>query len=272
MGNCLLAYPNRIDAATFSGGSWVDRTRLASRSLADVAETIDASTGATQCIIDLGASYTVRLVALLNHNCTSAATIKWDFGSTSGGTQLGTSGTVNVWRTAFDGVTRNFPSAYDSVIGYPYWAPYVLPADVSCRYIQFALTDTGHPLAKLRIGRIFVGAGLVPTWNFDIGAGIQPRDLTEVERAQGGAIYWQKRRRMLTAKIPLSHFDATERSKLMAIMRGAGAHDEIGFVPDISDMADAQEYGCVARLATPPDLPWSMPLKWSTELELEELL
>ncbi len=273
MGNCLLAYPNRITGATLSGGSWASTlNNLKTRALSEVAESSDATTGSTQFIIDMAATYTIRGVALLNHNCSSAATVTWSFGTTSGGAEAGSSGSVNVWRMAFDGVTRNFPGAYDSVIGYPYWAPYVHSADVSCRYIKCAIVDTANPAGKIRIGRVFVGAGLVPAYNMDIGASIQPRDLTEVERAQGGAIYYQQRRRLLEAKIPLSHFDATERGKLMAVMRGAGAHDEVMFVPDVSDMANAQEFGFVGRLAQPAQMPWSMPLRWSTELALEELL
>lgn len=273
MGNCLIAYPNRIDSATgYSGGSWVDRTRLGSRALSDVAETADATTAATQCVVDLGATYTVRGVALLNHNCSSAATITWSFGTTSGGAEAGSSGSVSVWRMSFDGVMRNFPSTYDSVIGYPYWAPYVHSADVSCRYIKFAIVDTGNSFGKIRIGRIFIGAGLVPAYNMDIGASIHARDLTEVERAQGGAIYYQRRRRLLEAKVPLSHFDSAERGKLMAAARGAGVHDEVMFVPDVADMANAQEFGFVGKFQSLPQMPWSMPLRWSTELALEELL
>jgi hypothetical protein len=273
MGNCLIAYPNRIDGATLSGGSWGGTlNNLKTRALSEVAESADVTTASTQAIIDLGATYTIRGVSLLNHNCSSAATITWSFGTSSGGAEAGSSGSVSVWRMAFDGVMRNFPSTYDSVIGYPYWAPYVHSADVSCRYIKFAIVDTGNSFGKIRIGRVFVGAGLVPAYNMDIGASIHARDLTEVERAQGGAIYYQRRRKLLEAKVPLSHFDSTERGKLMAAARGAGVHDEVMFVPDVADMANAQEFGFVGRFQSLPQMPWSMPLRWSTELALEELL
>lgn len=268
----FLGHPNRIDGATLSGGSWTSLNNLKSRDLSEIAESTDASTGSTQVIIDLGASYTFRGVALLNHNCSSAATKTWSFGSSSGGSEVGSSGSVNVWRMAFDGVTRNFPSIYDTVIGYPYWAPYVHSADITCRYIKCAIVDTGNAFGKIRLGRIGIFGGLVPADNFDYGGSVHPVDLTETERTLGGALRYQRRRKPLQAKIPLSYVTATERGKIFAIMRAAGVHEEIMFVSDVGDMADAQEYGFVGHFAQLSELPWSMPLKWSTELLLEELL
>lgn len=272
MGNLFLGYPNRVTGCSFSGGSWVDRTKLATRDLSDVAETADATTAATQVIADMGATYTVRAVALLNHNLSSAATIAWSFGTSSGGTEAGSSGTINVWRMSFDGVMRNMPAQYSSVIGYPFWAPYVHSADMSCRYIKFAVTDTGNSLGKCRFGRLAIFGGVVPTYNMAIGASIDWNDLTQPERAGGGGLLYQQRRRFKTADIPLNNFDSTHRGKLMEMRRGAGVHDEVMFVPDAADMANAQEYGFVGRIAGGQKMPWSMPLAWSTVLSLEELL
>lgn len=272
MGNMFLGYPNRVTGCSFSGGSWVDRAKLATRDLSDVAETVGATTGATQVIADMGATYTIRAVALLNHNLTSAATIAWSFGTSSGGTEAGSSGTINVWRMSFDSVMRNFPSAYSSVIGYPFWVPYVHSADMSCRYVKFAVDDTANPAGVCRFGRLAIFGGYVPAYNMDIGASIDTVDLTEPERSGGGSILWQARRKYRTAEIPLSYFSSTERGKLFETRRAAGVHDEVMFVPDISDMANAQEFGFVGRFTGAQKMPWSMPLAWSTTLGLEELL
>lgn len=273
MGNMFLGFPNRIDAATLSGGSWGSTlNNLKTRSLSDVAESADATTGSTQVIVDMGATYIVRGVATLNDNVSSAGTYAWSFGSSSGAADMGSSGTINRWRMSFDGVMRNFPGQYSSVIGYPFWAPYVHSADVSCRYIKLAIVDTGNSLGKIRLGRIAIFGGHVPAYNMDIGASIDTVDLTEPERSGGGAILWQARRKYRTAEIPLSHFDATERGKLFEARRAAGVHEEVMFVPDVSDMPNAQEFGFVGRFKGGQQMPWSMPLKWSTTLSLEELL
>lgn len=273
MANLFLGYPNRIDSATMSGGSWGGTlNNIKTRALDNVAESADATTGSTQAIADLGATYTIRGVALLGINLSSAATVAWSFGTSSGGTEAGSSGTVNAWRMAFDGVMRNMPGQYSSVIGYPFWAPYVHSADMSCRYIKFAITDTGNSLGKIRIGRLAIFGGVVPTYNMAIGASIDWSDLTQPERAGGGGLLYQQRRRFKTADIPLNNFDSTHRGKLMEMRRGAGVHDEVMFVPDVADMANAQEYGFVGRIAGGQKMPWSMPLAWSTALSLEELL
>lgn len=273
MGNMYLGYPNRINGATLSGGSWGSTlNNLKTRSLSDVAESADATTGSTQLIIDLGATYAVRGVATLNDNVSSVGTFAWSFGTSSGGAEAGSSGTINRWRMSFDGVMRNFPSQYSSVIGYPFWAPYVHSADVSCRYIKLAINDTGNSFGKVRIGRIMICAGLVPEFNMDIGSSIDVVDLTEPERSGGGAILYQEKRKYRVAELQLSHFSATERGKLFEARRAAGVHDEVMFVGDVDDMANAQEFGFVGRFLGNQKMPWSMPLKFSTTISLEELL
>jgi DNA polymerase I-like protein with 3'-5' exonuclease and polymerase domains len=42
---------------------------------------------------------------------------------------------------SFDSVMRSMPGTYSSVIGYPYWFPYVHGSAVSCRYIKLAMVE-----------------------------------------------------------------------------------------------------------------------------------
>lgn len=272
----FLGYPNRAHGATITGGSWnasYPVTNLATRALDVVARSTNDDATSTKFIIDMGATYTVQAFALRSHNLSSAATIKLDFGTSSGGTEGGTSGTVNAWQMSFDSVMRNFPSGtYDSIIGYPFDAIYVHSAAMAVRYVECEITDTSNPLNYVQAGRVCVFGGLVPAYNFEVGASIDWVDLTEPERTLGGSIVYQQRRRYRVAEIPLTNFSATERGKLMAARLGAGVHDELLFVPDSTDMANAQEYGFVARFVGGQKMPWSMPTRYSTTLVLEEIL
>ena len=273
MGNCLIAYPNRINGATLSGGSWgATLDNLKTRALDEIAESTDATAASTQFIIDLGATYTIRLVGLIGDNVSSAGTMTWSFGTTSGGAEAGTSGSINRWAMSFDGVMRNFPSVYSTVVGYPYWSPYVHSADVSCRYIKCSIVDTANTYGKIRIPRVFVGAGLVPARNMTLDATIHPEDPTPVERARGGRIFYRQQRVYRVAEVPLADFTSTERGKLFAAQLGAGVTDEVGFVPDVSDRAGAQEFGFVGRFQQFNPMPWSIPNRWRTTISLEELL
>ena len=274
MGAMFLGYPNRAHGATITGGSWSGSypvTNLATRPLDAVARSTDDASASTKFIVDMGATYSVQGFVLRSHNLTSAATIKLDFGTSSGGTEGGTSGTVNAWQASFDSVMRNFPSGtYDSVIGYPFDVIYIHSAAMSVRYVECEIVDTSNPLNYVQAGRVGVFGGL--TAYMSMGATIDWNDLTEVERSLGGSILWQQKRRYRTAEIPLANIDATTRGKLMDTRRGAGVHDEVLFVPDIASMSNAQEYGFVGRFAGGQKTPWTLPDRFSTTLALEELL
>lgn len=79
MANILLAYPNRIDAATLSGGSWSEtlpQSNLQDRLLRKVARTADAKINSTLVQMDLGAEYAIGCVAAAAHNLSSAARVR----------------------------------------------------------------------------------------------------------------------------------------------------------------------------------------------------
>lgn len=106
----------------------------------------------------------------------------------------------------------------------------------------------------------------------DIGATFDWADLSTVERTLGGRILYQQRRRYRVAEIPLSHIDETARGQIIEARRGAGVHGEVLIVPDSLDPAAQQEFGFVGRWRDMGQMPWSMPLRFSTTLSLEELL
>lgn len=78
MSNVLLAYSNRADAATLapSGNfsSFNLATNMQAQALAQQARTADATMAKTRWRADLGATRSLRCVALANHNITSAGT------------------------------------------------------------------------------------------------------------------------------------------------------------------------------------------------------
>jgi len=117
--NILLAYNNRAVNATLTGGGWdsdYPLNNLKTRALKQVARTNVAAIANTQFRFDLAANYTLRALALVNHNLTTgalwrarttAATLDMDFTgptsmkpvtlTTSGGangTRVGIYGTI----------------------------------------------------------------------------------------------------------------------------------------------------------------------------------
>lgn len=71
MSNITLAWQNRTDEGTLSGGSWLATlplTNLQNRQVQKVARSSAATTASTQFQIDLGQSRTIGVIALVVHN------------------------------------------------------------------------------------------------------------------------------------------------------------------------------------------------------------
>jgi hypothetical protein len=75
----MIGYPNRIDAAALSSGSWAATLPLANlqnRVLGKVARSTDATVTSTKFDIDLSAPKNIRVLALVNHNLSLLATVR----------------------------------------------------------------------------------------------------------------------------------------------------------------------------------------------------
>ena len=100
MANITIGYPNRIDAATLSGGSWettLPRSNIQDRRLSKLARTTAAGASLT---IDLGSAKTVGILAIAAHNFSSAATIRLEGDDASGFSSLNyDSGTISAYPT-----------------------------------------------------------------------------------------------------------------------------------------------------------------------------
>lgn len=79
MANIFLAWQNRIDEATLSGGSWLSSlpiTNMQDRQIQKVARTSNATLAATQFDIDLGVARPIGVLALVNHNISVGGLVK----------------------------------------------------------------------------------------------------------------------------------------------------------------------------------------------------
>lgn len=81
MSNILLAYNNRADAASFAGGSWVASgsvalANLGTKDIGELARSSSAAVTSTRFRFDIAASRTLRTLSLLNHNLSTAATVR----------------------------------------------------------------------------------------------------------------------------------------------------------------------------------------------------
>ena len=81
MANILLAYNNRADAASYAAGSWVASggvalSNLGTKDLGELARSSSAAVTSTRLRVAMAASYTLRALGLINHNLSTAATVR----------------------------------------------------------------------------------------------------------------------------------------------------------------------------------------------------
>lgn len=120
MANIKLAWQNRTDAGTLTGGSWqasLPLTNLQNRQVQKVARSSNTQTSSTQFRIDLGQSRTIGVAALVVHNISVSGKVRITASdSTSAWTNLATSPsdfTNAAWVKATVTVTANAVTAPD---------------------------------------------------------------------------------------------------------------------------------------------------------------
>jgi len=112
----ILSHRNRIDAATLSGGDWTAAQPLANlqnRFLGKTAKSSSAGTVDTIIDCDFGASTLVRVVCIVGHNLSTAAQIKVQLRTATGGggtLVAGHSTWADVWPAMYEGSPDRKPT------------------------------------------------------------------------------------------------------------------------------------------------------------------
>ena len=135
----FFAAVNLGDSAVLSGGSWQPGLPLANLqqpTLAYVARSVDALATSTRIDIDLGnATTVVRLLGVMRHNLSTAATYRVTAGSTVGGVDGYDSGSLPVWPRIYDYM--------DLPYGAPNWWSGQISDAEAVNYPLKLLHDTG---------------------------------------------------------------------------------------------------------------------------------
>ena len=258
MSNLGLGWPDRVSAATVSGGSWqasLPVTNVADRRITRVARTTSAAAANTVIDIDCGATKSMRGVGLFNHNLQSTA--QWRIKaslSAIGSTDVLDSGAKNVlqmslspdvlewedtgwWEGIGDGWVRNMHPII-----------YVHSELISARYVRIEITDTTNPDGYVQVGRAFAGPVLEPAYNDDLGRGSGFVDFNTFDVGEAGAEFARLGRKVKRETVTLSWLTEAEARFLRGISRQRGTDDDVLYVPDVGDAAAQQEYGFLGRV------------------------
>lgn len=249
MANALIAYQNRVDSATLTGGSWASGlplSNLKDRILSRVARSTDALAASTSFNTTLDKGRTISVVALCRHTLSESATWRIRAYNDAGLTELLYDSTVvDIWPSVADSLQLewsddNFwsgkPSAED--LEDYYWnAIHVLTAPVNAQYWKFDLVDTGNPAGYIEIGRLFMSEAWIPVLNMSYGASLGYTSRTDVEEAWDGTEYFDYRAPYRTAQFSLDNMLTDEAmTRALDMQRIADINREVLFVWDTEDI------------------------------------
>lgn len=211
MANALVAFPCLSDvnplftpAPVLVGGSWQASLPLANlqdRRIHKVARSVDATTGSTQFDIDFGTARSIRVLALVGVNFTSAATVEVDAGTTQGATGVRDGAALAAYPAGetpetLDGLTLSYVL--------------VLPAALSARWWRVKIVDTSNPAGYVEIGRLFAGPAYQPTINARYGLRQGFEDDSAAHNTDGGATILTERRVRRTVQFVLPQIPVNE--------------------------------------------------------------
>lgn len=250
-GNIMLGFPNRIDQATLSGGSWtagLPLTNLQNRLFARVARTTNAQTGSTQFVIDLGEPRRINIFALINHNISVTAKIRIETSGQSDFSTIQDSYYGDVWNgvantywdiNALEWENDNFwigSYSAEDIAGFTSISTQILDNFRSARYFRIRIEDSSNPAGYIQVGRVFIGPSIQPAANYSYGSGFGYETNTAVETALNGAEFFDVREPLRSIRFTLEMMSNDEAyGSFLEIIRRAGIHGEIFVIPDPED-------------------------------------
>lgn len=283
MGNCIISYPNRGDGATLSGGSWstdLPQANLKNRRIARVARTTDASDGSFVITGDFGQLRPMRLVALVNHNFSTAATYRFRVFSDAGFTTLQyDSGVLNVFDVLYTEVSEDWDSGnfWDLTLsaeereGLTATMIHVLDQQWTDQYFKLEIFDSSNTDGYLQAGRLFIGPGWIPVTNMDSGAsvGFDARD--QIDEAISGAEYFEARKAPRVAKFNLPYMEDSEGWQIaFEIQRRQGTTEDVFYMWDIEDSINILRRSFLGRLKSLSAIQQPYTTKTATSFEIKE--
>lgn len=259
--NFLFAWPNRVESATLTGGTWsstLPLSNLKTRFSFEPARTTDTLPANTYFDVSLDASRDIKCVALLRHNLRVGATYRLRISNVSDfSTTVWDTGILGVWSSMHpfgtvawgdSGWWRGLPSA-EEILGYPSLLLYVLPTTVRARYLRLELFDSGNPAGYIEASRLWVSAQWQPKYNAIYGMQLGWEDPSKTEEALDGTEYHDERTKVRVITASLDWLSSDEgHAVYLEMQRQLGTTRELLVVPDYSDAIHLIRRSFVGRL------------------------
>lgn len=254
LGIRVLSDPGALYTPSYGSGSWeagLPLANLQDRRLSLKARSTNDDAASTLFDIDLGAARSIGMVALIAHNISAGATWQLTFGTSSGGSQVYDSGSLNM---TFSAITAEDRAGFNPTIVH-------VPSSVqSARYVRVAITDTSNADGYVEIGRCVVCERYVPTVNMALGVQLGLEDETIATDTDGLSTVYDARPVRRTASFVLDHQTAAEgMGTIWKLQRLLGKSGQTLFVYDIADTTYLHERSFLGTLRelNGIEFPWA---------------
>lgn len=252
MSNIILCWGNRADASTLSNGSWnssLPLTNLKDPNVRKVARTLNAGPAATLFAADMGATYTLRGLALANTNLSSAATVQVKAGTAAPDSSNNFATGLVYDSTALNAKQLSFFGDIPTDWGQQYPIIFPFATAVTARYVTVTIVDGSNPDGYVQIGRLFMANGIQPTVNPEYGLQDGRDELSTIVKARSGTLYAQKitpRPRWVQFHLP--YLSQAEADIVHEMDAAIGLTDEVLYIPDPSNLPLTQRYGMLGLI------------------------
>lgn len=296
MANIGLAYSNRMDTATLSGGSWEAQLSLANsqdRIISRFSRSTDAATTNTYFDFDLGDMEFLQVFGLIRHSLTPGASVRivlsqaTDFSAIpfdlTGASIVYDSGAVEVWPSLisaedseweannwwFGRLDEQKVNAYGQT---NFIHPIASGVGVSARYGRVYIVEGSGPTAKpfVQFGRAWIGPWFQPERNYIYGASFDWEPLTTRRRAMGGMNHYRKRRMIRVFRFGFDSLTEQEAFEVFDIKRILDLDGQVIVVADPDDVQTSFQRNFLGNVSAPDPVTHPNFGQYQASFEIKE--
>jgi hypothetical protein len=283
--NLILAWNNRVDGATLSGGSWQSTLPLANVKdyrLSKLARTVGKTTANTKMDIDITAAKPVGVVSLVGHNLSAAAKVRVK-GATEAtfAAPIYDSGWVDVWpsnmipQELLEWEDDNFwMGTIPAETRAGYSAPYInlISSRPSLRYWRIEIDDTTNVSTNLDVGRVVIADTWTVQTNISSGASLGHEDASITEESIGGEEYYDERKKFRVFRFSLDNLtEAEAHAKVLDLQRLEGTTGQVLCIPNASDLTNGFRRNFLGRLRSMSPMVYANYTQRTTQFEIKEV-
>lgn len=285
-GKITLCWPNYIDTAALSGGSWEAELPIkhaANPTFAVRARSTDLDAASTQFSVAMARIRPVAAAALAAHNLSTDAEWRIYVYADAGQQELRyDSGWLRVWPALYqstdleweyDTFWAGLPTAEDRD-DFTALATHFFRVQVAA-CVRIEISDPGNPDGYVELGRAMVSDAWQPRFNASFGIQHGHEIATEFETAGDAAQtrYAEPKAPKRTVQLSLDHLSETEGvQRMLGLQRTQGLHRDLLYAYSIAPSPENWRRTFIGQLAQADPLTHPYHATHTTQLSIQEVL